>query len=195
MPFGAPPRSILSGRPLPAASFALNYAVGGLDPRGYRAANVALHVLAAVVVFALVRATPPAGDASWPALAFAAIWLVHPIQTEAVTYVTQRTELMAALFYLLTLLAALRDRPVVAVVACALGMLSKEVMVTAPLAVVLYERAFRFPSFAAALRAHGRRYAALAATWAVMAASLLLVPRHESIGAGAGMTPWDYART
>src|SRR4030095_9727191 len=76
----------------------------------------------------------------WAAYAVALIWSVHPLLTEPVTYVVQRTELMMGLFYLLTLYAAVRAwgsaRPGrwegAAIAACALGMACKEVMVTAP---------------------------------------------------------------
>src|SRR5262249_19157713 len=121
------------------------------------------------------------------------IWLVHPLQTEAVTYVTQRTELLMGLAYLLTLWFAIDDRPVASVVCCALGMASKEVMVSAPIVVGLYDRVFRFPSLRDAVRARAPFYLALAATWLVLAA-LLLVPRDESIAGGA-MTVGEYART
>ncbi|NJL32059.1 MAG: hypothetical protein HC898_10780 [Phycisphaerales bacterium] len=80
---------------------------------------------------------------AWPvhlAGGIALLWAVHPLNSEAVVYVTQRTELMVVFFYLLTIYAALRafttPRPVVwyslSIAACALGMASKEVMVSAP---------------------------------------------------------------
>ena len=73
------------------------------------------------------------------ALAVSVLWAVHPLQTESVTYVVQRSESLMTLFYLLTLYCVARgaasQRPscwyAAAVVACALGMLSKPVMVTA----------------------------------------------------------------
>ncbi|HVU86332.1 MAG TPA: hypothetical protein VHD36_03360, partial [Pirellulales bacterium] len=92
-------------------SFALNVAYGGLDPFGFHVVNVCLHVLAALVLFALARRTlrlerfehrfDRAADGL--ALAAALLWALHPINTETVEYVTQRTELMVGLFYLLTL--------------------------------------------------------------------------------------------
>ncbi len=200
-PMSAPPRSVLSGRPVVSLTLAWNYALGGLDVRGYHLVNLALHVLAALVLRDVVRRTllTPrlvgrfAASASTAATAVAAVWLVHPLHTEAVTYVTQRTELLMGLCYLLTLAAALRGWTAASILCCALGMASKETMVSAPLAVVLHDRVFAFPSLAAALRARWRLYVGLAATWAVLAASLLLAPRHP--GFGAGMTAWQYART
>jgi len=85
-------------------------------------------------------------------MAFAAAlwWMLHPLQTESVLCVVQRTESLMGLFYLLTLYAAIRAmegmRPlpwqILAFVACLAGMASKEVMVTAPLIVLLYDRTF-----------------------------------------------------
>src|SRR5437867_4160062 len=108
--------TILAVRPIAQLSLALNFRVGGLDVRGYHAFNLAVHVLAGLGLFGLVRRTlmsPPlaggCGGAATPlALAVAAIWLVHPLQVEAVAYVTQRTELLMGLFSLLTLYAAAR---------------------------------------------------------------------------------------
>lgn len=209
--FAAPARRVLAGRPLVSLTFALNYAVGGLDVRGYHAVNLALHVLSALTLYGVVRRTlaRPAlaarfGRAAAPlALAVAAIWLVHPLQTEAVTYVTQRTELLMGLFYLLTLYAALRAWDAArgawwqaaAVGCCALGMASKEVAVTAPLMVVVYDRVFVCASFREAWARRRGLYLGLAATWGVLAALLVVYPRTETIGLGQGITPWEYART
>ena len=146
----APPRSILAGRPVASLTLAINYALGELDVRGYHAFNLALHVLSALILLGIVRRTLARSarlvSAARPlALVAAAIWLVHPLQTDAVTYVTQRTELLMGLFYLLTLYAAIRAAEgsrswpwqTASVVSCALGMASKEVMITAPLMVML----------------------------------------------------------
>src|SRR5437867_3465394 len=89
----------------------------------------------------IVRLWPPVG---------ALVWAVHPLDTEAVVYATQRTELLVALFYLTTLWAALRfwsaDSTgtrtfwlVAAALACVAAMASKEVAVSLPLVVLLYE--------------------------------------------------------
>src|SRR4051794_27402707 len=97
-----------SGRPLVNLSFALNFAVGGDNPVGYHAANVAIHFFSALLLWAIVRRVLRlpyfAGrfDSSpgWLALAMAVLWALHPLQTETVVYTTQRTELMMALCYL-----------------------------------------------------------------------------------------------
>ena len=143
-------------------TFALNFMASELDARAYRVTNIAIHVACALLLFALVgrtlmlpRLRERFGNAA-PDLAFAAavLWVVHPLATDAVTYITQRTESLMALFYLLTLYASLRADhskhllawQVIAVAACAGGMASKESMATAPLMVVLFDRIFLFDS-------------------------------------------------
>ena len=113
----APPRdSVLTSRPFVNFSFAVNYALGGVSVRGYHLVNVSLHLLSALLLFGVVRRTlltPKlrerfASSSSGIALACALIWMLHPLQTEAVDYITQRTELMMGLFYLLTMYCAIR---------------------------------------------------------------------------------------
>src|SRR5262245_44110358 len=98
----------LSRRPVVRFSLALNYLIGGLDVRGYHVVNTAVHVLCALVLFGIIRRTlgsevlrPRFGAAAEPlALVCALVWLAHPLQTEVVDYVTQRTESIAGFFYL-----------------------------------------------------------------------------------------------
>ncbi len=187
----------VAGRPVVSLSLALNYAAGGLDPRGYHAVNLLIHLAAGLLLFGIVRRTlnePP--EAPWMALAAAGIWLLHPLQTESVTYVIQRTESLMGLLYLLTLYAALRDWKVLAVLACALGMATKEVMVTAPLAVLLWDRAYRAGSFREAWARRRGLYLGLGATWGVLAACLAGGTTTQQAGFGfQEIGPLDYART
>jgi Flp pilus assembly protein TadD len=135
-------------------------------------------------------------DAVYVALAVALVWAVHPLNTEAVDYLTQRTESLMALFYLSTLYCAIRAVPGssnrrlwtgASIAACALGMATKESMVTAPLVVALYDRVFLFPSIREAWRRRAWLYAGLAATWALLAALVWSGPRNLS----AGFTTYD----
>ncbi|MBU0640463.1 MAG: tetratricopeptide repeat protein [Planctomycetes bacterium] len=207
----APDQTTLSGRPLASLSFALNYAVGGLDVRGYHAVNLFLHLASSVVLFALVRRTLqcPAlrerygRSASSVALAVTALWTLHPLQTESVIYIVQRTELLMAFFLLLTLHCSLRGAGssrawpwhLAAVLCCALGMASKEVMAAAPLIVLLHDGAFISPSFRAALTRRPAFYCGLALTWGLLAVLLIGIPRGDSVGFGHGITALDYLKT
>ena len=198
----------VAGRPLVNFSFALNYAVGGLDVFGYHLVNIALHLMCALLVFGLVRRTlqMPIVNASLRqqsmnvAFAVALLWTLHPLTTEAVNYVTQRTELMMAFFYLLTLYAssrAWRHRAprrwhAVAIASCAAGMACKESMVTAPVMVVVYDAIFLVGSLKLALAARWRFYTGLALSWALLLALMWSGPRIHSAGFSSGVSPWTY---
>jgi tetratricopeptide (TPR) repeat protein len=256
----------VSGRPLLNLTFAANYALGGLNPWGYHAVNLAIHILAALTLFGILRRTfailgvdslgggngtaDGATDAELAvrkskvavpnselrilnsatphtahpiphtllASAIALLWALHPLQTESVTYIVQRAESLCGLFYLLTLYCVIRgatleenwglgirdwrkprsqtanpQSPIpsrffwylAAVLACLLGMATKEVMVTAPLVVLLYDRAFLCGSFVQALRQRKWLYGSLAATWLVLGGLVIsagLLPRRAERG-------------
>ncbi len=192
----APPAETpVAGRPLVNASFALNYALGGTEAWGYRAVNLGLHVACGLVILLLVRRHLPEALA----LPVALLWTVHPLNSEVVNYVTQRTESMMALCCLVTLYAAGaegRSRArgqVVAVVACAAGMACKETMAVAPVAVLLYDSALVYGSVGEAWRTRRRFYLALAATWLLLAA--LVATHGQSFAAGfasARASVWTY---
>jgi Flp pilus assembly protein TadD len=195
----APHETPTAGRPAVNVSFALNYAVGGRSVTGYHVGNIALHLLCGLVIFGIVRRTQPSEAA---ALAVALIWTVHPLNSEVVNYITQRTESMMALCYLLTLYCAIRAGDsasaqarweLAAIATCLVGMASKESMVTAPVAVVLYDRLFRFDSLRAAWRARRRLYVGLAATWLLLAVLVSSAPRNLSAGFSAhDADVWTY---
>ncbi|MGB7217759.1 MAG: tetratricopeptide repeat protein [Vicinamibacterales bacterium] len=173
-----------AGHPIVNLSFALNYAVGGTDVIGYHLVNLVIHLLSALVLFGIVRRTlkhPRVRPSSlWApdvlALGATLLWLVHPLQSEAVNYLSARGELLTGLFLFLTLYCAADARASIfpthqvlwetaSVVCCALGMASSPLMLTAPLVVLLYDRIFEFNSLREALRLRRLLYAALAATW------------------------------
>ena len=204
--------SPLSGRPVAALSFAMNYAVGGLDVRGYHLINNLIHVLAALALFGLMRCTlllprftGRFGDrANWYGLVVALLWAAHPLQTESVTYIVCRTEALMGLFYLTTLCFAAcgfrSKRPqgwyAAAVVACALGMATKEVMVSAPLLVLLYDVLFVAGSVQGALQQRRGFYAALAASWLVLAFYQMNLPQGFGVSVDdPKLSVLDYLRT
>jgi tetratricopeptide (TPR) repeat protein len=199
----------VGGRPVVNLTLALNYAIGGLDPRGYHAVNLAIHVLAAVTLFGLARRTLlrlPRFAASAAPLAFAvaALWALHPLQTEAVTYVVQRVESLCGLCYLLTLYCFVRSvdspRPrrwqIAAVAACLAGMGSKEVMASAPLLVLLYDRTFVAGSWREAWRRRGGLHGALFATWLLLGVLVAgTAGRGGTAGFATAVSWWQYALT
>ncbi len=222
------PSTPVAGRPVANYSLAINYAVNRVlgvdqspDPGGadktisYHLLDILIHVAAGLLLFGIVRRTllaPRIGerwrhDADAVALLVTALWLLHPIQTEAVDYLAQRSELLVSLCYLATLYASVRawdagsDRArrrwyVTGVVACLLGMGSKEVMVSAPLMVVLYDRAFRLESWSAmrspAMRGRRWFYGALFATLLFLVALMAGSPRGATVGFHHGMSWFRY---
>jgi len=198
-PLSPPADTGVGGRPLANLSFALNHALGGSDVRGYHAANLLLHLGSTLLLYGLVRRTWR-GHATWAGWSVALLWSVHPLTTAAVSYLSQRTELLMGFMYLLTLYAFARGAEshrrvwyAVSVAACGLGMMSKEVMVTAPLVVLLYDRTFVAGSFRAAWMQRRGYYLALAATWLVLAWLLTSGLSQRSVGFGLGVSPWTYA--
>ncbi|MDF1577150.1 MAG: tetratricopeptide repeat protein [Desulfurivibrionaceae bacterium] len=106
-----------SQRWLPNLSYGLNYYFGGQDVWGYHLVNLVVHILTALVLYGLFFTTltlPKLGfsprRAGEVSMIAALIWAVHPLQTNAVTYIVQRMTSMAALFYLAALLCYIRGR-------------------------------------------------------------------------------------
>lgn len=212
----SPPRGgfTVSGRPVLNLSFALNYAAGGLDVRGYHYTNFAIHALATLLLFGLVRRTlqlpvwrEKYGTAALP-LAFvtAALWGLHPLQTESVTYLVQRAESLMGLFYLATLYGFVRSVSSPApwrwqcfsVGACLLGMATKENMVSAPVLVLCLDGILVADGFAAAWRRRRGYYAALAACWLLLAALVFDNgggARGGTAGLGTGLPLFAYHLT
>lgn len=203
----APPNTTAEGRPVVALSLALNYAMGGLDVWGYHAFNLAVHILAGVVLFGLVWRTLASRtpDALWIAFSIALLWELHPLSTEAVTYVIQRTELLASFFLLATLYCLARGASsrtnawrwyTAGVVACALGMGCKEIMAGAPLIALLYDRTFFSDSWSTVWRERRLFHAGLVATWAVLAVLIAVAGHTQTIGFGfSEVGPLDYLKT
>lgn len=144
-------REILQSRGLAVFSFALNYRFGGLEPAGYHLVNLAIHAACVLAVWRLLNGLF-AGRSPW-ALAGAALFAVHPLQTQSVTYVVQRMTSLSALFFLVAVVGYLealdregRQRSLrygLALFCGALSVLAKENAAVLPLVLLLAERTFR----------------------------------------------------
>lgn len=249
----------VTGRPVVNLSLAVNYALGGLEVRGYHVMNLVLHILTGLTLWGVLRRTlrlgvvglpllsrqslatadagRPSGDAARrlaPALqenhelaawTMALLWLVHPLLTESVVCVVQRTEVLGGLFYLLTLYCFIRaadsadtgrpeggrgsdppSRPVkdrsyliwaiLTVLTCLVGMASKEIMASVPLMALLYDRTFVSGSFRTAWQRRKWLYVAMATTWLLLAWLMLNnQQRGRTVGFGLGVTSWEYLLT
>jgi tetratricopeptide (TPR) repeat protein len=202
------------GRPLLRLSLWINYALGGQEVRGYHILNLMLHVFATWTLWGLARRMleSPAlkdryGQEAWGlALAIALLWTTHPLQTESVTYVVQRAEILGGWFYLLTLYSVVRSVSAAgwrvsawsgaAVGSCLLGMASKEMVATAPLMALALDRVFFAPSWKRLWQLRRGLYAALACTW-IFQAMLVIASsgRMGSVGFRLGVHWWEYALT
>jgi tetratricopeptide (TPR) repeat protein len=227
-PLNPPPELPTSARPLVNLSFAINYHFGELSPTGYHLFNLALHFFNAMLLWSITCRTlrlPYFGDrfarsAEWLALAVAGLWSLHPLQTEAVIYATQRTELMMAFFYFATLYCSLRywlclplspgeggvenslKDPtkryrrtfwlILATLCCFCGMGSKEVMVSAPLIILLFERTFIAGSLKTSLRRSWPLYIGLASSWLLLAALMVNAPHRDSAGFDVGVSAYEW---
>ncbi len=191
-----------SGRPVVNFSLAVSQFLGGGAADGFHLVNLLIHLGAGLLLYGLLRRTLGApllggrfaGREKPLAFAAALLWLVHPLTTEAVTYIVQRAESLAAFFCLATLYALVRAEEAsdclhaarwrkAAVAACLGAMGSKEAAAALPLLAFLFDRAFLSGTFAVAWRRRKGFYLALAATWIVLLVPILT--RHgrgDSVG-------------
>ncbi len=144
-------------RPVANASFALHYYLHRYDVVGYHVVNILIHITTGLLLYCFVDMTlhlPGAHrrEESAAGIAFgtALLWLVHPLQTQSVTYIVQRMTSMAALFYLLALVLYVKARLsqvtqirfilwAGCLLATVLAFGSKEIAATLPFFLLLYE--------------------------------------------------------
>lgn len=203
-------------RPLLFYSLAVNYAVSGLSPWSYHLVNGAIHAATGLLLFGLLRRglrlprVDGALGARGEGLAFATVllWLVHPLNTQAVTYVIQRGESLASMWLAAALYAFVRGvqapprarRWHALVVGCWLAALAtKEIAVVLPALILACDILLISGSLAGCLRRHRELYAALAVP---VAAALVLAPilRPGTLtglltGDAQDVTRWQYAAT
>jgi len=196
----------IDGRPLLNLSFAINRAVAGTAPPAFRSVNILLHWLATCLLLDVVRrvlvlpSIPEIIHRRRTMIAFVAVlaWAAHPVQTAAVTYISQRSELLVGIFLLVGLdltIAGLADcRPGLLPwvgAAAAIGGTAKETIVSLPLAGLLVDRAMIAGSWRGAGR-HWRWHLTSAVGWLVV---LMMLTMWGGRGSSAGVTsasPWLY---
>jgi hypothetical protein len=209
-------------------SFTLNYALGGLDVVGYHIVNLVIHVCCALLVYwfvvLLFRAPYFTGyfqgsvDPSFHVRGFVALFAAllfvsHPIQTQAVTYIVQRYASLATLFYLLSFVLYIKFRLsgsskarhvfyAVSVVSAVLAMKTKEIAFTLPVMITLCE----FMFFRGDIKKRVFYLIPLLLTMAIIPLSLIWSHGTSAGGAavldrltrGASLniiSPWDYLNT
>jgi hypothetical protein len=104
-------------RPVANVSFALNYYFHGMKVRGYHLVNIIIHLLASIMLFYFVKTTlsisvvrKKYGETKFVPLFTALIWLAHPLDTQSVTYIVQRMNSMAAMFFIMAMLFYVKAR-------------------------------------------------------------------------------------
>ena len=171
-------------RQLTFFTFYLNHLAGGLDPSGYHVVNVAIHIANAVLLFLLAGRFVE----RWIAVAAAAVFLVHPIQTSAALYVYERSTLLACFFSLLALIALAERRTGWAAVFFILAFEGKESAIAVPLAVAVLHQNFRRRRMV---------FLAAAAIMAFAALAILVYWNEQTVGiaAAAQIHPLRYLLT
>ena len=199
----------LGWRPFANITFALSYAISGLNPWAHHLFSIIIHICSASVLFVVVKKTLQTkslevkfGQDSILISGFIALlWALHPIQTQTITYISQRTEALMGLMYLLTIYGFIRGIQTqkvgwysLSLISCVLGVLSKEVIVTAPVLVLLYDRTFFAGSFKGALKVRWKYYIALASSWIPFLILVKTIQR-QAVGFGIGVSWFTYSLT
>ena len=208
---------LLAGnRPVVHLSIMLNYQLSGLNVVGWHLFNIGVHIVTSFFVYLLVLWTltlPAFGDrfadkAKRMALFCALLFGVHPVQTESVTYIISRSELLATCFYLATFLFFIKGATsgrfmyvIGMFLTSLLSMSSKEWAVTLPALVLLYDYLFIAEGRIKPLLSRWYIYVMIALPWALVLRTLDLTAKGGSAGVGfnlvstTGLTPWTYLLT
>jgi Tfp pilus assembly protein PilF len=189
-------------RPFLYATLAYNFHVSGFNAFAYHEFNIRVHILAGMMLFLLVRKTLRLTsmkesfreNADVLALASAILWLVHPVHTQAVTYIIQRAESLMGLLFLSAMVFSsqyftAKKFPwlIAAGIASFLAGLTKEVALVLPLMVLFYDRTFISRDLRTALEKHRLLYIALSLTWVAMFYLYFTTSPEERLTAGFGM--------
>lgn len=198
----------VAGRPLLNLSLAVNYALGGIHTEGYHLVNYLVHAAAALTLFALVRRililfSDTRAVAVPLASMISLLWCVHPLTINAVSYVSQRAESIASLCYLMVLWAFLKGAQTgqrrwffLSVVAAWLGALTKEIIATAPLAVMALDTILVTRNLRMAWRQQWRVYLSLLSSWIPLAICVSSSKaRAGTVGFGMGITLQEHLQT
>ncbi len=189
-------------RPFLYTSLAFNYHFDGFNSFGYHVFNIRVHILASMMMFLLVRKTlllpiinqDLRREADLLSLSSALIWLLHPIHTQAVTYIIQRAESLMGLLFITSLYCSVRfftSRKtfwlIAAGVVAIFAGLTKEVTLVLPLIILFYDVTFISLGIHKALKNNRWLYWALSLTWVVMIFLYLTTKSEEKLTAGFGM--------
>lgn len=210
-------------RPLVGLSLAINYAMGEYDTFHYHLFNLIIHLLSALAILGVVRRLCLTNKVpEWCqkfsleiAVTSALLWTAHPLNLQAVTYLTQRFQSMMGLFYFFSVYLAIRymqnqepdqnspqkpfykDKWLMSTTLAAIcGMLCKQDMVTAPFAILALDRLFFSPSLKQALKNHRSMYVGLILSLIILVIFNQFGPPRAFAGFGNSFViPMNYAMT
>ncbi len=203
-----------TGRPALMLTLGVNYWMGDGDVRYFHITNVAVHIIAALLLMGLIRRTlllpgiPSElhSRSGLLALSISILWALHPLQTQSVTYIIQRSESFMGMCYILALYCLLRGSQsrhslpwyVGSIASVAVGMGFKAAIISAPIVFLCYDRAFLSNNWKALFRQRAFYHAGLGMLTLVFVflMSHILNPSVKSaVGIGSGVTPWEYLRS
>ncbi len=184
------PALLKSPRGITLSTFAINYAVGGTNVLGYHIVNTSIHILASIAVYFFVFQTillvkGCATAAKRIGFFSAMIFALHPVQTQAVTYIVQRMEALSSLFYVLTLIFFIKGARAatpgkrwanysLVAVSFILGFYSKESAFTLPAIILLYDFSFLAKGRLSGMLGRWPVYAVLAALFIFFAVNTIM---------------------
>lgn len=168
---GLPFHDAFVGRYIGYLTFAINYKLHAFSVTGFHIVNISIHLISAMLVYCLVlltfkspfmRDSGMSGNAKYIALGSSLLFVAHPVQTEAITYIFQRLASLVTMFYLLSVVAYIKFRLMaetiehrsksryliymISLVSAILAMKTKENAFTLPIIISIYEFCFFSPS-------------------------------------------------
>jgi len=203
-------------RPVVSLSLMLNYQLGGLNVVGYHIFNIGCHIITGYLVYLFIVLTLNTPSlitrfghrARRMGLFAALLFAVHPVQTEAVTYIITRSEILAALFYLATFLLFIRSvktekfgYSLAAAVTALLSAGSKQWAVTLPAMLMLYDFLFLSDRKIKPVMSRWLTYALITLSWIQIFKTTPLMSPGGSASFGftvhttSGITTWTYLLT
>lgn len=215
LPFAAPRAAEMPARfwiggvrPLLSATYWGNFLLSGADPFSYHVVNVILHALTGFLVYLifkiLFRLSESVGNNSFSAVSAAAIFLLHPLQTESVDYIAGRSELMSGLFFCAAWLVFLRNFEAATswltslsiLTLAGAAILAKENAICLPAVLLASDFFWRKESVGIQLRKRAKLYAPLALGGAAAALWILRgLSQNSGVGSSSVTASLQYAVT